>query len=525
MPPVRPRKKRPQPGYELALSVDERSIRIHGVVRLPHVSGEGLRPPALGKGLAKSLCGPTAELVLRALDLSGRVLGRWAWPWRRLVFSDELVSAAGGTLLLRGRPGRRPDGIRLWRIPAPPGVKFLYFTRSDIGPVPPDPGTLVFTERPIALGYIGPTPDRLPRLPSPSPTPAEVKEMLAAIPVLKTLVLLPLPPFFGSIVDHRLLAGDGMPEGHFNIVILGDGFAGLGLTDYDSAATAIADGLLAAKPFRSLANHINIWSVRAESATSGISKCPDESSSRRTFYRVTGCFDGMTGYPGFVGTDHPERVYEAARSTIGLGVDQVHLFIMVVNCKLYGGSADPDQKIAYVTRAPSGAPLVDVAIHECGHVIAGLAEEYIGCSAHDPALGPYPNQATMAQVDAPSTIPWAGLAKDQELSQGVLRAIYKYEKLPDGTVKPPEWEWINKKRLGAYWGCQDFDEGEPDDLAGCRPYDDPRGRNFFRPMWACRMRSVESATLPSVDVQVETVFCRVCAMAIEARIKAACGLP
>ena len=59
--------------------------------------------------------------------------------------------------------------------------------------------------------------------------------------------------------------------------------------------------------------------------------------------------------------------------------------------------------------------------------------------------------------------------------------------------------------LGLYWGCQDIEPSLP---GTCDGFQDARGRNFYRPMAACKMR------------QVTSPFCRVCSFLIVERIKA-----
>jgi hypothetical protein len=148
---------------------------------------------------------------------------------------------------------------------------------------------------------------------------------------------------------------------------------------------------------------------------------------------------------------------------------------------------------------PLDADKEEVAVHECGHVIGLLADEYIGCCPHDPA-DVYPNQASSEEVGPPQQLPWAGLAESHEKSNGKLIAVHK---VVNGLPTYPDWTWVLEDWLGAYWGCQDFDEGTRCDLVRCDPYWDVRGQNFFRPMWDCRMRS---QFVP---------FCRVCRHAID----------
>lgn len=407
---------------------------------------------------------------------------------------------------MHGAVIRRSNALRVLHVPVPDAAAFLYFVRSEIGPVRPDPGTLVFHQHPLALYYVGPEPPPIPPLPVPWPTPEEIRLLMKALPMLEHLVFPPHLPSYGRLLEKEKLHGDGNADRHFNIVIVGDGFKSAAeLAEYRRVAGLVCRNLLKNEPFHSREAAINVWSIPTESVESGITQCSEPLGARRTYYRSSGCFDGWTDAPQFVGTAHPELVYDAASMALNLGLEQVHAFIVIANCPRYGGGAFPDQKLAFVDMCPSDADKEEVAVHECGHVIGLLADEYIGCCPHDPA-DVYPNQAGIDQVGPPQQIPWVGLAESHEKSNGKLIAVHK---VVGGLPALPPWRWVVEDWLGAYWGCQDFDEDTRCDLVACDPYSDLRGQNFFRPMWDCRMRS---EYVP---------FCRVCRHSIDDAISRA----
>ena len=69
---------------------------------------------------------------------------------------------------------------------------------------------------------------------------------------------------------------------------------------------------MAIPPFSTLASKINIHSVRAISAQSGITDCPG-GGARNMYFGCRGNFNNE-GFAGFVGTDEPHRIYEAAEA-------------------------------------------------------------------------------------------------------------------------------------------------------------------------------------------------------------------
>jgi len=498
-----------QPSLHLALTAGDASLEIHGATRTRGPAPGALHPPVLGPGLERTLSEPASELVLFVLDAHGAILGQWGWPFRSAAFVDRRPTARGDRGRMHGAVVRRSNGFRMPQVPVPDATAFLYFMRSELGPVRPDPGTLVFHRRPLALYHFGPEPPPIPPLPEPRPTPEELRLLVKALPLLDHLVLPPPPPpMYGVLLPPELLSGDGNADSHFNLVIVGDGFKGdAELVEYKRVASLVCTKLLATEPFHAHKAMINVWSIPTQSAESGITLCSVPPAARRTYYRSSGCFDGWTDAPQFVGTSQPEVVYDAAAKALNLGLEQVHAFVVIANCPRYGGAAFPDQKLAFVDMCPLDADKAAVAVHELGHVIGRLADEYIGCCPHDPA-DVYPNQATIRQVGPPQDIPWIGLAESHELSNGDLTAIYTCQ-TANGMMTLPKWQWIVEDYLGAYWGCQDFDEDTACDLVRCDPYSDSRGQNFFRPMWDCRMRSEH------------VPFCRVCRSALDDAISRA----
>ena len=120
-------------------------------------------------------------------------------------------------------------------------------------------------------------------------------------------------------------------------------------------------------------------------------------------------------------------------------------------------------------------------------------------------LNVYPNQGTEAQRAA-DTLPWKTFALPNELdSQGHFRAQHQLGNPFDANNQPVVAPGLTGM-LGASWGCQDIEIGTSS--SACDPYQDARGKEFFRPMAECRMRK------SFFD------FCRVCAAQISDAIVA-----
>jgi hypothetical protein len=303
----------------------------------------------------------------------------------------------------------------------------------------------------------------------------------------------------------QTLVSSGSPVDHFDIVILGDGFDEGELGTYDARAQTLANGLLTIPPFSTFASKINIHSVRAISAQTGITHCPNV-ATRNTYFRCRGNFNGE-GFPGFVGTDEPDRIYEAAEAIAPR--EEMDIFVMIANCTgSEGGSAFPDLALACVTMWEDIPSFVNIAAHEMGHVLARSAEEYISCVGDDPATT-YPNQATEAEKQA-DTVWWKSLAQPGELDgSGAFLAVHVLGDPFDANNEPVVAPGLTGF-LGLYWGCQDVDLPPGTSPPGmCNFYQEPTGAPFYRGQARCKMR------------RRGWPFCRVCSTLIEDVIRTA----
>ena len=187
-----------------------------------------------------------------------------------------------------------------------------------------------------------------------------------------------------SIDDH------GTPAECFDIVVLAEGFRDSELPQFDHLCQLPAVGLLNMPPFSEVQDLINVHTVKTVSRHSGIDDVPVKGVRKDTCFDVSGFFDGAD-YIGYVGTHRPELIYAAA--DLAAPLEHVEVMLVVVNSPLDGGSAFPGSRLAFVTHWDTTARFVNIAAHECAHVIAGLADEYINCTLKQPCES-QANQAT-----------------------------------------------------------------------------------------------------------------------------------
>jgi len=198
-----------------------------------------------------------------------------------------------------------------------------------------------------------------------------------------------------TVVYHK-------PKEHaYNVVILGDGFA-----EHEQAKFADWSDLLVRamscecalnKPtdfecrsgdevIKTPWEKMNVYRAFAVSPDSGIDGCPCDCQGHCTYFGVQGNWPTTSGgvsSPTFCGTPYPEKMMAVAKAL--LGEDRANLIVVLVNCHLSGGSAPMDQPAMFVTlgdgscKSPKdrAQQFVDIALHEMGHKIANLADEYI----------------------------------------------------------------------------------------------------------------------------------------------------
>lgn len=485
-----------------------------------------LRAPRLTPATFASYPLGTTEIVAAILDAGGRILGCFGWTGRGRVYFDRLHRERRGGL--EGQTAIPWRDLRHLHLPIPVGSVFLAFYRSTVGPAGPGASSgvsgserrLALQQRMVGLYLLplapGTKPPPIPPLPAPGPLPGPGPWPIP-IPIVWPCPFPDFPPikwiedrfkrpydpwptrdgFLHSIWTLRWM---GDTSDHFNIVILGDGFQEGELDIFDERATEVAEGLLLTEPFAGQADLINIFVVRAVSDESGITNVPVGSGTKRTYFKVAGDWQN-SGYVGYLGTPNPEYIRDAASEAVP--VDRIGMMITLANCDTDGGSGWGDLKMAFLPNHPL-TPVT--AVHEAGHAIADLAEEYIGGCPHDP-LRPHPNQATEAER-VEGAVPWLELATPSEKVDGRLKHEYLYPATYNASYGNPTSAPPDPGAFGVWWGCQDFDESDdPTCAADTRPYDDPRGRNFFRPASECRMRYEDVG------------FCRVCHHVIREKLQ------
>jgi hypothetical protein len=245
-----------------------------------------------------------------------------------------------------------------------------------------------------------------------------------------------------KIVDH------GPASLRFNMVIVGDGYTSDQMGKYAQDVDLILDDIRHERPFDELWCGINVYRIDVVSLESGgddPASCDDGSpgsgATPRTYFDAGYCSGGIR---------RALTVNNATvKSVIQAYVPEAHYRLCIVNSSIRGGTGG---EISVVNSTGGGA----VAIHEMGHTVFGLADEYEylrGCnvgetdhSNHPPVEPAAPN--VTINFD-PATIKWAGLLTNPA-------DVFPTETNPDCQACLPSPVGLVPSYIGAYEGADTY---------------------------------------------------------------------
>ena len=202
-------------------------------------------------------------------------------------------------------------------------------------------------------------------------------------------------PDAGALVT---LHESGDPATKLDLLILGDGYTARERAKFERDAKRLTTTLLATSPFKERARDINIWGLVPAAAQSGISR-PSQHIYRRS--PIGAMYDAFDSERYVLTFDNKAFRDVAANAPY----DAVEI---LVNSATYGGGGIFG---LYSTVAADSVWAPYIFVHEFGHHIAGLADEYYTSDvAYLPAgdrVEPWEPNAT-ALLD-PSAVKWKDL--------------------------------------------------------------------------------------------------------------------
>lgn len=184
----------------------------------------------------------------------------------------------------------------------------------------------------------------------------------------------------GMVVGAVKVVDNGPNSDRFNLVLVAEGYQDSELGDFASDVQQFIDFFFNTPPFDTNCRAFNIWRLDVSSAESGADDPMDDDPDKcktatgataNTFFDATFCADGVIRR--LLGVDSA-KVIMALDDNIAEW-DQA---IVIVNSSIYGGQGGTPG-----TTSLSGT-WENIAIHEVGHSVFGLADEYeywAGCNS------------------------------------------------------------------------------------------------------------------------------------------------
>lgn len=166
-----------------------------------------------------------------------------------------------------------------------------------------------------------------------------------------------------AAAEVTTLQNTGPSASRFDMVIVGDGYTASQTGLLRQHAQAKWNEIAATAPWNKYRQLINVWLVNARSNESGVDNDPSPGINRDTALDMR-FFCG--GLERLLCVDEPKAKAYAAQAP---GVDAI---LAVGNTTKYGGAGAPSLASVSGGNAQSGR----IAIHELGHSVGGLADEY-----------------------------------------------------------------------------------------------------------------------------------------------------
>lgn len=230
------------------------------------------------------------------------------------------------------------------------------------------------------------------------------------------------PADMGHNEKVNVIADNGPAQEKVDIVILGDGYTEAEMEKFNSDARRLSAVLLGVEPFKSRSGDINIRTVETPSQESGVTK-PHPGVFRRTPLSVQyGAFDSERYALSF-----DNRTIRNAASAV-----PYDFMVILMNERTYGGGGIYN---LYTTVSSDNHYSGYIMVHEMGHHLAALADEYY-------------SSAVAYEIPEITTEPW-----EPNITALFDKDDLKWKDLvEEGTPIPSPW---NKEAFDAYsYGVQ-----------------------------------------------------------------------
>jgi hypothetical protein len=158
----------------------------------------------------------------------------------------------------------------------------------------------------------------------------------------------------------------GAPDQRFDLVFVGDGYTSAELGLFHDHVVGKWEELAAVEPFKSYRQYFNVWQVNVVSNESGVDNDPTLGTDRDTALDMGFWCQGRDPQ-----TERLLCVNQTKAVGFGALAPQADQVIALGNTAKYGGAGG-----GVATAAGANDQAGQIAVHELGHSIGGLADEY-----------------------------------------------------------------------------------------------------------------------------------------------------
>lgn len=195
--------------------------------------------------------------------------------------------------------------------------------------------------------------------------------------------------------DVTAIVRNGDPATKLNVVMIGDGYTAQQQETFRADAAEKWREISAVEPYATYRKLFNVWAVSAASPQSGVSGDPDKATVRHT---------ALGSYFWCDGVERLLCVDEKAVERYAAKAPQADLVIVVANSTKYGGAGynDVTSAVGYegiATVAGGNAKSGQIAVHETGHSLGKLADEY-AYGGQGPYQGGEPKEPNITTLTA-----------------------------------------------------------------------------------------------------------------------------
>ncbi|WP_328958454.1 M64 family metallopeptidase [Kitasatospora purpeofusca] len=233
------------------------------------------------------------------------------------------------------------------------------------------------------------------------------------------------------------IVNNGSTDSKLDVVLIGDGYTAAEQEKFRKDAAAKWKDISAVQPYATYRKLFNVWAVGAVSAQSGVSGDPKQSTVRTT---ALGSRFWCNSVERLLCVDIKAVDAYAAKAP------QADLVIVVANTAKYGGAGygstrSPLGYEGIATVAGGNAASGQIAVHETGHSLGKLADEYVAENQgpYQGAEPPQPNLTTLSadrmRKDKAKWYRWLGKASPDGGTVGAYQGGGNH---PSGLNRPTD---------------------------------------------------------------------------------------